>query len=534
MATAVSELARNALQYAGGGRASFSIQAVPALLVITIQDQGGGIADLTSVLEGRYVSRTGMGLGINGSRRLVDQFQIASTPQSGTAITLGKRLPQSLMVTPQLIEALAADLARQAPDDPLTEIQQQNQELLSTLEELRARQREVEELNAALVDANDRLTAHQAELQRADRAKTEFLAVLAHELRNPLGALTNALYLAGQPATAGKSGEGHLGVARRQTVQLARLVEDLLDASRITQGKIELRLEQVELAPILAEAVESSRALLESRGQQLESCIPAERINLRADAARLTQVFTNLLTNASKFTPPAGRIRVEAHIREEDPEEVVVSVWDSGVGIAAHLQDRIFEMFAQAPQTLERSHGGLGIGLTLVRVLVEMHGGSVSVASAGRDQGATFTVSLPVVRNSVPVRDARPVPAGASRQPLRILVVDDHADAAETLAEILESWDHSVCIARDGPQAIVSALDFLPDWVLCDIGLPGLDGYGVAAALRLQPETAQARLVAVTGYGTPDEVLTATEAGFDAHLTKPLDPQALERLLGGN
>jgi len=531
VATAVSELARNALQYGGGGRAVFSLQASPPLYQILIEDHGPGIADLPAVLEQRQVSR--IGLGITGSRRLVDQFRIDTSPQTGTTVTLGKLLPKGVAVTPQLVSFISGELARSATSDPLTEIQQQNQELLATLEELQARQREVEELNAALKAANGELVTQRMELQNADRAKTEFLAVLGHELRNPLGALSNALYLAEQPALPAAAVQQHREVARRQTRQLARLVEDLLDVSRITQGKIELRRQPVELSQILAAAVECSRAALEARGQRFESSVPAERLCLDVDEVRLTQVFANLLANAIKFTPPEGSIWLGARLPADRPGQVEVTVRDSGAGIPAHLLDHVFDLFAQAPQTIERSQGGLGIGLTLVRALVELHGGSVRVRSAGRGCGAEFTVTLPLIAASLM---PAPAPArardGVSEQPLRVLVVDDHPDAADSLGEILETWGHSVRIARDGVQALGVAREFLPDWILCDIGLPGLDGYGVAAALRLDPETAPIHLAAVTGYGTAEDQRTAREAGFEAHLTKPVEPEALRLLLG--
>jgi signal transduction histidine kinase len=462
----------------------------------------------------------------------VDQFEIESAPLAGTKITLGKRLPPDLSITPKLVSSIAAELTRSAAKGPLAETQQQNQELLSTLSELRTRQREVEGLNAALNRANQELTTQRGALQNADRAKTEFLAVLAHELRNPLGALSNALYLAEQPNLAAAVMEQHREVARRQTRQLARLVEDLLDVSRITQGKIELRREPVELARILGDAVESSRAAIQAREQRLESSVPTERICVDADAARLIQVFSNLLNNAIKFTPAGGRIWLEARQPAECPSEVEVSVRDSGAGISEQLLEQVFDLFTQAPQTLARSQGGLGIGLMLVRSLVEMHGGSVRVTSGGRDQGAEFIVRLPVLADS-----PAPAPAQAARgdhpnsRALRVLVVDDHLGAAETLGEILEAWGHSVRIAHDGLQALGAAREYLPDWVICDIGLPGLDGYEVAKTLRSEPATARIRLAALTGYGGAEDLIATRAAGFEAHLTKPVDPEALRTLL---
>lgn len=533
IATAVSELARNALQYGGGGQATFSVHSLPPLYQIRIEDHGSGIPDLAAVLDGQYVSNTGMGVGISGSRRLVDEFEIETAPQSGTTVTLGKRLPGESVVNAQLVSVVTSELARGAASEPLAEVQQQNQELLATLSELRIRQREVEALNDALNDANRELVAQRAELQNADRMKTEFLAVLAHELRNPLGALSNALYLAEQTDLRAAA-EQHRGVARRQTQQLARLVEDLLDVSRITQGKIELRRQPAELAHILEAAIEGSRAGLDGRRQELDVSMPAQRIYLDADAARLTQVFANLLTNAIKFTPDGGGIWLRASLSAACPGRVEVSVRDSGDGIPDSLLERVFELFTQAPQTLARSQGGLGIGLMLVRSLVEMHGGTVRASSGGQDQGAEFVVSLPVITNHFDL-DAAPtqpvLEARGSDQPLRVLVVDDHQDAADTLSEILETWGHAVRVARDGLQGLAVAREYVPDWIVCDIGLPGLDGYGVAAALRSEPATARIRLVALTGYGSVEDFAATRAAGFEAHLTKPVDPEALRTLL---
>jgi CheY-like chemotaxis protein/two-component sensor histidine kinase len=322
-------------------------------------------------------------------------------------------------------------------------------------------------------------------------------------------------------------------VIDRQVVQLARLVDDLLDVSRITRGKIALRKEPLDLATVVARAVETSRPLLDGRRHELTVALPPGPVRVEADAARLTQVVGNLLNNAAKFTDEGGHIRLTV---EPDGDGAVVRVRDDGLGIAADLLPRVFDLFTQGDRSLARSEGGLGIGLTLVKSLVEMHGGTVSAHSDGPGSGSEFVVRLPVVqaRFASPTGDGRGGQADGQASPSRrVLVVDDNADTAESLALLLRVKGHEVRTAHDGATALQDAGAFQPEVVLLDLGLPRMDGYEVARRLRAQVGLRKALLVALTGYGQEEDRRRAEEAGFDAHLTKPADPTALQRLLAG-
>jgi PAS domain S-box-containing protein len=368
----------------------------------------------------------------------------------------------------------------------------------------------------------------EAALREADRRKDEFLATLAHELRNPLAALSNALHALRLGKDAALQ-EGARRVMERQLTHLVRLVDDLLDVSRITTGKIELRRERVALPAIVDAAVETSQALIEQRGQRLTVTLPDTPIVVDADPTRMAQVLANLLNNAAKYTDRGGHLALTVR-RERD--EAVITVEDDGIGIAPEMLPRLFEIFSQAHPADERSQGGLGIGLSLVRALVRLHGGSVAAHSDGLGRGSRFTVRLPVATEAPAVAtesSSQPPAHGAAR---RILVVDDNRDSAETMAILLGLKGHAVRTAHDGVQAIETAQRFRPEVVLLDIGLPGGDGYEVARRLRSEAGLVGARLVATTGWGYPEDKRRAREAGFDLHLTKPVDMTQLERLLG--
>jgi PAS domain S-box-containing protein len=387
---------------------------------------------------------------------------------------------------------------------------------------------ERKQIEGALRESEERLRSAVAELHRANQAKDEFLAMLAHELRNPLAPLFNALHLmAIHPDNADKIATARM-LAERQVRHMTRLVEDLLDVSRITRGKIELRKQVVILDSIVANAIQSSRPLIDARRQQLTVSVPSEPIALEADATRLDQILSNLLNNAAKYTDETGRIEL---IVERSDGEVIIHVRDNGVGIPAEVLPRVFDLFVQATPSLDRAQGGLGIGLTLVRSLVELHGGSVQALSAGPGQGSEFVVRLPILAE-VPEQGERPVqPAPAEAPSTRVLIVDDNVDAAQSLAMLLEACGHAVQIAHDGPGALESAPSFHPQVVLLDIGLPHMDGYEVARQLRQQMGTEIEMLVALTGYGGQEDRRRSREAGFDRHLVKPFDPAELERLL---
>jgi PAS domain S-box-containing protein len=374
-------------------------------------------------------------------------------------------------------------------------------------------------------DITDRKAAEES-LREADRRKDEFLAMLAHELRNPLAPIRNAVQLM---KLLGPE-EPNLRRARelidRQVVHLARLVDDLLDVSRITRGKIKLHKEPLELATVIARAVEASRPLIEERRHALAVSLPPNPVPLLGDATRLAQVFSNLLNNAAKYTEQGGQIGLTV---ETDGGAAVVRVRDSGVGISPELLPRVFDLFVQGDRSLARSEGGLGIGLTLVKSLVEMHGGTVEAFSDGPGRGSEMRVRLPVLEGRRG-QGPGPAPAGAARTRTasrRVLVVDDQADAAESLAMLLRAEGHEVRTAPDGAAALEAARAYHPEVILLDIGLPRMDGYEVARRIRAQAGLEDVVLVAVTGYGQEEDRRRAAAAGFDAHLVKPADLAAL-------
>src|SRR5512135_734222 len=373
------------------------------------------------------------------------------------------------------------------------------------------------------------------ERREADRRKDEFLAMLAHELRNPMAPILNALHLLREQG-GGPMAEQAREVAERQVRHLARLVDDLLDVSRISSGKIHLRKGRVELGETVARAVETARPLIAARRHELSGSLPDEPIPLEADAARLEQVLANLLNNAAKYTEPGGWIAIEAR---REGEAAVVRVRDNGIGIAPELLPRIFDLFTQADRSLDRSQGGLGIGLTLVRSLVEMHDGSVTAASAGVGKGSEFVVRLPLGAPEAPgetegTGHPGPPPESVEARSRRVLVVEDNIDGARLMARLLESRGHQTRVAHDGPSALEAAREQCPEVVLLDIGLPGMDGYQVAERLRGMEGMERALLVALTGYGQDGDRQRSHEAGVDLHMIKPVDPEALIKLVASD
>jgi two-component system CheB/CheR fusion protein len=312
----------------------------------------------------------------------------------------------------------------------------------------------------------------------------------------------------------------------RQVAHLTRLVDDLLDAARIARGRIRLHRMPVELGGLVLGTVEDHRPTFDDAGIALETHLPPEPCWVDVDATRIAQVLGNLLGNAAKFTAPGGRVEITLR-RERDA--AAVTIRDTGVGIAPEVRERLFEPFAQAPQTLDRTLGGLGLGLATVKGLVELHGGTVALSSGGTGCGAEFTVRLPPT--AAPAARGREVARSTAPRALRVLVIDDNQDAASTLQQVLALAGHEARIAFDGARGVALARAFAPDVVLCDIGLPGMDGYAVARALRGDPVTRDARLLALTGYARPDDLRRAAEAGFDRHLSKPLGIDALVQAL---
>jgi signal transduction histidine kinase len=384
--------------------------------------------------------------------------------------------------------------------------------------------------------ANQDLQAQIAERQRAeealreaDRRKSQFLATLAHELRNPLAPIRNAMEVLRQSGGDEQKVKRVTEMMQRQVGQMVRLVDDLLDVSRISRDRIELRREPIELAAVVQHAVEAVRPDYESMEHELTVTLPPQPTYLNADPIRLAQVVGNLLSNACKFTEKGGRIQLTV---EQVGKQAVIRVQDTGIGIAAEQLLRIFEMFTQVDTSLGRSRNGLGIGLTLAKQLVELHGGTVQARSAGVGQGSEFVVLLPVLSTPLPPLPREPsgVKPVATVQ-RRILVVDDNPDAAESLAMLLKLSGHDVHIAHDGLEAVEEAAKLQPDVILLDIGLPRLDGYEAARRIRKQPRDKGVILVALTGWGQDEDRRRSEEAGFDAHMIKPVDLDALANLL---
>ena len=374
----------------------------------------------------------------------------------------------------------------------------------------------------------DSLRGLAADLAEADRRKDEFLATLAHELRNPLAPLSNTLEILKRSSGPDAPVRQGLDTMERQLEQLVRLVDDLLDLSRITHNRIDLRKRHVELASVLRQAVLSAQPLADAARHTIEVTLPSEPIYLHADPVRLTQVFGNLLNNSCKYSPPGGTIRVTA---QRDGDGAAVTVTDTGIGIPGDKLASIFDMFAQVDRTLEQSQGGLGIGLTLVKRLVELHGGSVEAQSAGIGHGSTFVVRLPASLDIAQVVQPGPNETQTNSATHRILVVDDNKDSADSLALLLELTGHEVFTAHDGYSALDAAEQHRPDVVLLDIGLPALNGYDVCRRIREQPWGHTMVLIALTGWGQDEDRRRSQEAGFDGHLVKPVDHTRLLALL---
>jgi PAS domain S-box-containing protein len=367
-------------------------------------------------------------------------------------------------------------------------------------------------------------------LREADRRKDEFLATLAHELRNPLAPISNALQilrLSHEPAVVGKA---H-GIIERQLLQMVHLVDDLLDVSRISQDKVVLRRAPVDVAAVVQNALETSRPLVDAGRHELTVRLPAPRtLTVDADVTRLTQIIANLLNNAAKYTPEGGRVEVSA---QREGEQALICVKDSGVGIPPEMLPRVFDMFAQVDRSLERAQGGLGIGLALVRRLVEMHGGSVQVSSEGPGRGSTFCVRLPLAKAAAPAAEpalTQPL-QGHDTDQMPVLIVDDNVDSADSLSRLLQMLGYRTRTANDGLEAVQLAEAFRPRVVLLDIGLPGLSGHDAARRIRAEPWGREMLLIALSGWGQDDDRRKSREAGFDHHFVKPVDLEALTALL---
>ena len=385
----------------------------------------------------------------------------------------------------------------------------------------------------SMIDITERKAAEQT-LHEASRAKDEFLATLAHELRNPLAPIRTGLEILKKDAGNGPPSQRARAIIERQLVHMIRLIDDLLDISRISSGKIRLEKQRITLRAVVESAVETSRPGIEAGHHRLVLQLPADEVELDGDLTRLAQSVANLLNNAAKYTPSGGSIRLQAG---RDGDHAVIEVQDSGVGIPAEMLDRVFQLFAQVGRTIDRSQGGLGIGLSLVRSLVELHGGTVTAQSEGTGLGSTFTLRVPCLPTAGAVASPRPpestsAPAPlAAREGVRVLLADDNVDAADTMSAVLQMSGHEVKTVYSGFEALRAAVQFSPDVILLDIGMPGMSGYQVAQQLRADARFDQTLLVALTGWGSENDRMLALQAGFDHHLTKPVDHLALEPLL---
>ncbi|HSU75812.1 MAG TPA: response regulator [Burkholderiales bacterium] len=448
---------------------------------------------------------------------LADKRKLELGADAGAGLAV---LCQPLQVGERVVGALALGYTGREPRDRdlLEELAGRaamaldNAQLYRSLEREIARSREAEE-----------------ELQDANRRKDEFLAMLSHELRNPLAPIRNAVELMRRVGST----EARVTMARdvidRQVTQLARLVDELLDVSRISQGKIVLKKEPVELGRVIAHSVETVRPMIDVREQRLTVEVSTGPVWVMGDFARLSQVVANLLNNACKYTPESGRIHLAA---SAERGVATVTVQDNGTGIDQELLPRVFELFVQGDRGLDRSQGGLGIGLTLVKRLVELHQGEVAADSAGPGKGATFRVTLPCISAVQPQATAQPQAAPTHEvYGRRVLVVDDNLDAAESTAAFLRLEGHEVKTVGDGTEALASVHVFAPHVIVLDIGLPGLDGYAVARQLRERGDTSHTLLVAMTGYGQREDRERAIAAGFDYHFVKPTDPRAIQRAI---
>ncbi|WUR11788.1 MEDS domain-containing protein [[Empedobacter] haloabium] len=381
---------------------------------------------------------------------------------------------------------------------------------------LKLAKEELVRLNAEL---EDRVESRTAALNAAVRARDEFLAMLGHELRNPLAPIRSAADVIRALAPAGSPIADSSTILTRQVGHLTRLVDDLLDVARITQGHIQVNLQETALADIVDMAVEQARPLIDQRGHALTVTLPGRGVKVLADGTRLAQVFGNLLHNAAKYTPNGGSVGIAASV---DDGTAVITVTDSGAGIPADMLDAVFGLFTQLPRSLDRSDGGLGIGLTLARRIVELHGGSIAAHSDGPDRGSRFTVELALATPAVATTPALAAPAAVEPAvSRRVLIVDDNADARELMATLLSLHGYEVDTAADGESALLQAATLTPDVVMLDIGLPGIDGYETARRLRAMPAMAHKRLIALTGYGQPGDLAASRAAGFDEHILKP-------------
>jgi signal transduction histidine kinase len=531
--------------YGPGGRlfASYARDGAPSAVPLVAQPAGSHIDGEHIVVYQQMVANRELVLTVYLRARyeLMDRLRnyalILGTVMAGSLALAGliSLWLQAAFTRPILAVTEVAREVMQRRDFSLQVKKTTNDEIGVLVDAFNAMLNEVGRRAAALEESNrilehetaERRSAEQA-LRVADRRKDEFLATLAHELRNPLAPLMNGLEIlrmaGANPAMAERSRE----VMERQLRQMVRLVDDLLDVSRITTGKLMVRRSPVQLQQVIRSAVELAEPFSKSRGHTLEVDLPAEPVWLEADATRLSQVFSNLLNNAAKYTNAGGAIRLDARVVGNS---VAVRVIDNGIGLSPAMLGRVFDMFTQVDYSLERSNAGLGVGLTLARRLVELHDGKLEAFSDGPDKGSTFVATLPLatVAATPPASSTEPEPAPERK--FRILLADDNVDFSASLATLLRREGHELLVAEDGLRALEAAPAFQPDFAFLDIGLPGLNGYALARALRANPATGDTVLVAVTGWGQERDRQLAQEAGFDHHLVKPVEPTRIREVL---
>jgi signal transduction histidine kinase/CheY-like chemotaxis protein len=535
VATAVSELARNVTQYAGRGRIEFVLEGrtSPQLLAIHVSDEGPGIADLELVLSGRYQSPTGMGLGLSGARRLMDRFQIESAPGRGTTVHLRKVLPRAVPVLDgAAVRDLIEALAREGLQNPLAEVQHQNQELLSALDELKRRQEELLQLNRELEDTNRGVVALYAELdekaehlRRADQMKTRFLSNMSHEFRTPLNSIValSRLLQARSDGDLAPEQEKQVGFIVKAAQDLTELVDDLLDLAKVEAGKIVVRPSEFDLARMFGALRGMLRPLLVGESVRLVFEEPRDVPPLYGDEGKVSQILRNFLSNALKFTEK-GEIRVRA-VLSPDGERVSISVTDTGIGIAPEDQPRLFEEFAQVEHAVQKKVKGTGLGLALSQRLAHVLGGAVTVESAlGR--GATFSLHLPVVYAPLPAAAAASVETEPGLLP--VLIVDDDAANLYVYERILRSSEFQPLPARSLRDAASWLRTGKPQAVVLDIQLIGEDAWGFLAELKAQPETGALPVIVVTSV---DDEPKALALGADAYRPQPIDGEWLLQTL---
>jgi signal transduction histidine kinase/ActR/RegA family two-component response regulator len=438
-----------------------------------------------------------------------------------------------VMVASIALAALLSGWLQATITDPILEVERVAREVMDKRDySLRARKTTEDEIGELVDSFNGMIAdtgARAEQLREADQRKDEFLATLAHELRNPLAPLRNAVEILRMPNATPEMAARALQMMDRQLVQMVRLVDDLLDVSRITTGKLMVRRATMVLQDAVRDAVDTAKPFLDSRQDSLEVRMPAEPVPVDGDRTRLAQVFSNLLHNAGKYTEPGGRVVVSV---EPDAGTAVVKVADNGIGIEPASMGAIFEMFVQVDRSLTRTQAGLGVGLTLARRLIALHGGTITVESDGVGRGSVFTVRLPLA-GAEPAAVSEVAQSRGESPPRRVLVADDNVDFATSLASLLASQGHDVKVAHDGAEALRIAQDFLPEFAFVDIGMPKVHGYEVARRMKASAVTAAAKLIAVTGWGQEDDRRRARDAGFDLHLVKPVDPRQIEKILGG-